>query len=129
MSGVEAAGIILAVIPIVVEIIDWYESRVRGRDTKHLVESLKNNRHIFLNSIESLLLSAVPAAEVQALLRHPDGTGWKDKSLESRVSDVLGHDANIIFSKIQHIYKTLVKLQKKLPVSITQHLVWAVARS
>lgn len=116
----EAAGLVLSIIPVVVGTINWWEGRSRGRDMQHLAESLENNRHIFLNSIETLLRSALPAAQVQILLHDPVGDAWRDPILEQQVIDVLGNDGRDILGKVTHIYKTLLKLQKKLPVS-TDH--------
>lgn len=118
MIGIDAAGLVLAILPIVVQIVGWYDMRVSGRDAKHLAESLENNRKIFLNSIEFLLRSAVPAAQVKALLDNPEGAAWSEESLQQRVSDHLGDEADHILEKIEIIYKTVVKLQEKLPVSL-----------
>ena len=68
MAGIDTAGLVLAVFPVVIDIVTWYDDRVRGRDTKLLAESLENNKQMFVNSIEYLLKSVVPPADLRILL-------------------------------------------------------------
>jgi hypothetical protein len=117
VAGIETAGLALAVFPIVIKIVDWYSSSVSGRDTKLLAESLKNNEKMFLNSVESLLLCVVPAAELQILLDDLEGDPWRSQSLGDKVAKHLGCEADSILEKINDIYKTVLKLKDKLPVS------------
>ena len=116
MAGIEVAGLALAVFPLVVEAVSWYSDTAKGRDAKHLADSLENNRQIFFNAVEQLLRSAVTAEQVQILLDDPGGSGWTEETFIESVNEHLGREANGILEKIDVIYKTVLKLQKKLPV-------------
>jgi hypothetical protein len=116
MAGIEAAGLALAIFPIVTQTLDWYGGILTGRDIRDLADSLRNNEQIFLDSVESLLRSAVPAAQVDFLLSAPDGESWKNGSLRQSVSDQLGVDAARLFKNVDTIHIILRKLNEKLPV-------------
>jgi hypothetical protein len=117
MAGLEAIGLILNILPVVIEVVDWYSGRIRGRESKQLADSLKNNRQIFLNSIEYLLRSVVSAEKVKILLDKPGGDAWREPSFVDQVNEHLGDEAEGIIEKIGDIHKVLIKLQEKLPVS------------
>ena len=116
LSGIEAAGLALAIFPVVVEMVDWYGGNVTGRDSKLLAESLRNHERMFLNSLESLLRSVVPAGELQILLSDLTGEAWRDQVLNSKVAEHLGCEVDSIMEKIDEIYRTVLKLKDKLPV-------------
>lgn len=67
-AGIDTAGLVLAVLPVVIDIVTWYDARVRGRDTNLLAESLENNKQMFVNSIQYLLQSVVPPSDLRILL-------------------------------------------------------------
>ena len=117
MIGVDVVGLALAILPVVFEAVDWYSGRIRGRDSKLLADSLKNNTKIFTNSIEILLQNVVPAQRVQVLLSDLEGKAWKDEWFQEAVEERLGSQADDILGKILDIYKTALNLKQKLPVS------------
>ena len=116
-AGIEAAGLALAVLPVIIEIIDWYSGSITGRDTKFLAESLKSQELIFLNAVEALLRSVVSAAQLRTLLRDVGGESWKDAGITARVVECLGTEAGGILENISSIHKTVLNLKEKLPVS------------
>ena len=116
LTGIERAGLALAIFPVVVEMADWYSGKITGRDSKLLAESLRNNEQMFLNSLESLLRSAMPAAELQGLLSDVTGDAWRDQALNDRLVEYLGCEADTIMDSINDIYGTVSKLKEKLPV-------------
>lgn len=118
MSGIEVAGIVLAVLGALIKGVGGYNEVVTGRDVKLLVESLKDNRIMFSNSVEYLLRSIVSPDELTTLLNDPNGDTWRDSDLDGRVIAHLGPDASNFTHKILDIYNTLALLQKKLPVSL-----------
>lgn len=116
-AGIEVAGLVLAIFPAVIGLVDWYGDRVSGRDMKFLAERLENNKIMFLNTLDHLLLSVVPPHEAGTLLRDPDGNAWKDAALNNRIINHLGPAADRILDQIAGIYTAVLKLQQKLPVS------------
>lgn len=123
MSGIEAAGLALAVFPLVLDAVAKYNGLVTGRDIKLLSESLKNNEQMFYNAVEFLLRSTVPPEDLRVLLGDLSSDLWKSEWLSNRVAQNLGHKAGSIFLKIDGIYKTVLKLKQKLPVSWPLRLV------
>lgn len=115
-TGIDAAGLALAIFPVVISTVDWYSGRISGRDFKHLSESLKTNEKIFLNSIELLLRCIAPPREVKDFLDNLKGPQWKSESLEKKVKEHLGDEAESILDKMKDIYRTINKLGDKLPV-------------
>ena len=116
MSGIEVAGIVLAVLGVLIKGVGGYNEVATGRDVKLLVESLKANKIMFSNSVECLLRSTVSSDELTRLLNDQTGDIWKDPDLDQRVVAHLGDSAKYITQKIHDIYRTLDRLQKKLPV-------------
>jgi len=118
MSGIEVAGLVLAVLGALIKGVGGYNEVVTHRDVNLLVESLKDNKIMFQNSIEHLLRSIVPANELTRLLNDHTGDIWRQHDLDQRVIAHLGEDAENFTKKIVDIHKTLAQLQKKLPVSV-----------
>lgn len=116
MSGIEVAGIVLAVLGALIKGVDLYDEVVAGCDVKFLVRSLQVQKTMFSNSVEHLLRSVVPADELERLLDDERGEPWGRYDLDRRVSEHLGHGAEDITEKIHDIFKTVHKLQQKLPV-------------
>ena len=117
MSGIEVAGIVLAVLGALIKGVGGYNEVVTSRDVNLLVESLKDNKIMFSNSVEHLLRSTVSTDELTRLLNDHTGEIWKEHDLNQRVIAHLGKDAENITEKIRDINRTLAQLQKKLPVS------------
>lgn len=128
MSGIEAAGIVLAVLGVLIQGVGGYKEVVTGRDVNLLVESLKDNKLMFSNSVEYLLRSVVPPDELARLLNDPSGGLWKDEGLKQRVAAHLGEDACNIIEKIRDLRTTVVQLQRKLPVSAHDLVLIYIAR-
>jgi hypothetical protein len=118
MSGIEVAGIVLAVLGTLIQGVGGYNEVVTGRDVNLLVESLKDNKLMFENSIEYLLRSIIPPRELELLFDDLGGEPWQDRDLHQRVIAHLGQDAENILRKIKDIYNTVSQLQRKLPVSV-----------
>jgi hypothetical protein len=117
MSGIEVAGIVLAVLSALIQGVGGYNDVVTGRDVNLLVESLKDNKLMFENSVEYLLRSTIPPGELELLLGDLRGESWQDRGLHQRVIAHLGQNAENILRKIKDIYNTVSQLQRKLPVS------------
>lgn len=118
MSGLEAAGLAIALFSVASKGVASYRGRVTTRDVSFLADSLDNLEAMFSHSIERLLNSAVSSDELAVLLGDLQGLAWKDLSLNDRVKAKLGQAADGILRKVEDIYKTILGLQRKLPVSM-----------
>lgn len=116
-AGIEVAGLLLAIFPVVIAVVNWYGDRVTFRDIKFLAEQLGNHKQMFLNTLAQMLLSVVSPLEAGRLLNDPDAAAWKDVRLNDRILEHLGPQANRILGQIGEIYRTVLVLQEKLTVS------------
>ena len=114
MSGIEVAGIVLAVLGALIKGVGGYGKVVTGRDVRLLEESLKDNKIIFSSSVGHLLRSTVTANELTRLMNDTLGNTWTKNSLDERMIAYLGAHARNIISKLDDIYNTLSQLQKKV---------------
>jgi hypothetical protein len=118
MSGIEAVGLALSIIPVVVEILDFYSGSLTSRDVSFLAESLKNRELIFKNAVEELLNSILSKEELRELLRNPRGLMWTDDSISTRMEQHLGAEAGDLLEIAKEIHRTVYHLKEKLPVSL-----------
>lgn len=123
LTGIEAAGLALAIIPVVVEILDFYSGSLTSRDVSFLAESLRNKELIFKNTVEELLNSVLSKTELRKLLEDPRGPLWTDDGINSRVADHLGAEASGLFEVAKEIHSTVHDLKAKLPVSTSLSIV------
>ena len=84
VTGIETAGIVLAILPLVIEGLKAYLEGVRtiekwcrfDRELANLVRILDAEYIRYLNTCEELLIGIVPPSTVGALLDSPSGDGW-----------------------------------------------------
>lgn len=117
MSGLEVAGLVLGVFPVLTQMVSSYRGELVGRDAAYLLESLRNNELVFRNGIELMLRSIIPATELEVLLEDLGGDAWKDDALNDRIMTQMGRDARAIIRNLKDIYRTLSRLKQTLPVS------------
>lgn len=117
-AGIDMAGLALSIFPIVIRTVKWYSSMVTSHEIKLLADSLSINKIIFRQSVEYMLRSVVVStAELRELLDNPGGPAWQDKALVERLANHLGADYGTIVETMNNIYRTILKLSQKLPVS------------
>ncbi|KAL4799853.1 hypothetical protein BDV19DRAFT_354936 [Aspergillus venezuelensis] len=128
MSGVEIAGLALAVFPILVNQLDKY---VRGiekikilRRYKHVVKdhslSLETQGTIFLNSLERVLEGVADDDELQGVIKDPGGKQWKDPLLQKRLRVKLDRSYASFVENTASLHALLVDLAKKLDIDIKE---------
>jgi hypothetical protein len=98
MSGVEAAGFVLAAIPLVISFMEHYADGVRtinrwrkyDRELKSLCRRLRSEEELFRNTCELLLRDIVDSEQqLETLVLNPAGLEWSDPALESRLQSKL----------------------------------------
>ncbi|KAL9116231.1 MAG: hypothetical protein Q9227_000602 [Pyrenula ochraceoflavens] len=97
MSGVEAAGFVLAAIPLVVKGLECYVHGVGTikryfkykHELKSLLRTLKTEYDIFRNTCEELLEGLVQAQKMAILLQECGGNQWKDPAIEKKLKNRL----------------------------------------
>lgn len=89
MSGLEIAGLILGLVPVVQAGIDYHRNSLTGKEMRQLQRTFFTQRNIFMNTIEELLAPLVSDAQLKKLLDDPKGVAWQDLRLSSKLQQHL----------------------------------------
>lgn len=122
MSGVEAAGFVLAAIPLVISALEHYAEGVETiqkwwryqKELSSLRRVLGAEYDRFLNTCEELLAGIVPDAALAALLDDPGGTGWKDPDIERKLKARLRKSFNSYLETVTDLNEVVNILKEKL---------------
>jgi hypothetical protein len=121
-SGVEIAGLALAVFPVVVETVSLYlkaaESVKRLWRYARVLRQLHrriNLEHVKLaNSCEQLLYEIVETRDLLDLISHPGGPAWREAELRSKLQEHLGRSYESFFDTMLEINLSLGCIRAKL---------------
>ncbi|KAJ5361951.1 hypothetical protein N7541_002795 [Penicillium brevicompactum] len=123
VSGIEAAGVALALIPLLVNQIDGY---ARGIEKIRLLRNCHrelltyhtglNTQHAILQcTLENVLDKVVNDEEaVASLIQDPQGAGWKDATLQKALLRKLGRNYEPFLGNMSSLSELLIRLSKKL---------------
>ncbi|KKY28411.1 hypothetical protein UCRPC4_g00578 [Phaeomoniella chlamydospora] len=122
MSGVEIAGVALAVFPLVVKSIATYAQgietiallRKRRRAFEMYKEALEVQQTFFMDTIEGLFVGIIDAADLSTLLGNPLGKDWQAPKYEQRLRVRLGRSYNAYCSHCKDIRTSLRYFEEKL---------------
>jgi hypothetical protein len=123
LTGVEAAGIALAIFPLLITGVQSYLDGTRKandmwhwkRSLRRLRRELETESSLFENTCENLLKEVVSSDKLLALL---DGKGWGDPDFVRRLSEHMGERiAKSFVSEVKELSKFLQKLEAKLGLS------------
>lgn len=125
VTGVEAAGIILAILPLVVNQLDAYvqgletiktfRTKRYRRELESYLTRLGTQQAIFLNTLEHLLEDVADSDdEVRDLIGNPAGTSWQDPVFQERLRKRLGRDHDIYIKTMTMLSGILQNLSDKL---------------
>lgn len=128
VTGVEAAGLVLAVLPLLVNQLDVYargieKIKVLRRYRREFADysvGLGTQYAILLNTLEQALEGVVEDDdEVSELINHPRGECWKSPTLQSRLRLKLGRDYELFTGNTNSLLEMLERLSRKLEISAT----------
>ncbi|KAL3450075.1 hypothetical protein BJX65DRAFT_305537 [Aspergillus insuetus] len=123
MSGVEVAGLVLAILPLVVNQLDNY---ARGLETFRTLRrykweleacssTLSAQCAIFLNTLEIFLQDAVDDHDERLdLIKNPTGPGWRKPAFQKALADKLGRDYVAFTGTVTGLCGLLEELSAKL---------------
>lgn len=124
VTGVETVGIILAILPLVVNQLDAYvqglvtiktfRTKRYRRELESYLTRLGTHRAIFLNTLEQLLEDIVDDDEVRDLIDNPTGTLWQDAVFQETLRKRLGRDHDIYIKTMTMLSGLLQDLSNKL---------------
>ena len=120
----EAAGLVLAVIPLIISALEYYAEGVTTitkwwnyrRELKSLVRVLDAEYARFLGTCEKLLNGLVSSAELKALIEHPGGPLWKDKLLDCKLKIRLQRSFSSYSRSIEDMVEAVRDLETKLEI-------------
>ena len=125
MSGVEAAGLALAVFPIVIGLLDRYQDgyeKLRDwvlfrREFTRLVNDLHREQILFQQHVESTLRSVTDSEfELMKMMEDPQDLRWKSEVLAQRFRRKLSGSGEYenYMSSMESIYGNLHDMSEKL---------------
>ncbi|KAL2865870.1 uncharacterized protein BJX67DRAFT_382553 [Aspergillus lucknowensis] len=128
-SGVEAVGVALAILPLVVNQLDNYargieQIKVLSRYQRTLEDfalQLGTQHRIFQNSLQHVLDEVVDDDNLlRSLIADPDGDGWKEPLLQKNLMAKLGRDHAYFFANVLSLHDMLKRMAVKLDVDVTK---------
>lgn len=123
MSGVEAAGLVLAAFPLLISALedyrqgfevleDWWQIQ---REYKKCKQNLKLQKLVFEENLEELLRPIVrDEDELSLLLADPGGGKWKDRGLEQDLKERLPKSYEIYLEIIDEVNRVMENLKDEL---------------
>ena len=126
VTGVEEAGLVLAVFPLVLDgLSHWLEGVHKGKRWWRIRLQLKNyklrlqsQRVVYQNTLELLLVDIVQADDIAAMLAEPGGDVWKRAEYDSLLHRRLGGAYETFFENLNFMLTTLSEVKKKLGIEV-----------
>ena len=122
MSGVEVAGIVLAVLPLLISAAEHYDGCIRPilryrkitEEVNLFQRQLNIQKTIFKNQCQNLLESVIEHdAACRMLGVGAEDPAWKDASLEKRLLEQLGASKEACITSLELIQERLENIQTK----------------
>ncbi|KAG6986644.1 hypothetical protein G7Y79_00075g099160 [Physcia stellaris] len=133
MSGIEVAGIALAVFPIIIKGIShftegietikrWRQYRIRLQSYANVVET---QYVYYLDTIEGLLIDIVDSEDDMArLMSHPRGVDWQSSVYAERLRQRLDRSYEVYVRTIKTMVQNLSAMCRKLGVTTSGDVMW-----
>lgn len=126
MSGVEVAGLVLAVIPLVVAGIDSYSNGLRTiKKIRHCMDELEDMRddlecehEKFQHTVELLLSDSVDDRTLQRLFDDIGGEMWADEHVDKCLHGRLQRSYAIFWKSVKSMNKSLQELKRGLDLDV-----------
>jgi len=126
MSGIEIAGLVLAVIPLFISAIEHYEDGLRPVRVLKLIvyrEELARYRRkltiqygLYDSALQELLVDVVPQDELRDMIAKGYGSHWKNAALEDRLKKRLGSVYNTYFIVMEQIQDVMARIASLLDI-------------
>jgi len=124
MSGIEIAGLVLAVIPLFISAIEHYEDGLKPlRAFAYYREELAQYRMkltteygLYYNALEELLVDVVPEDQLHDMIAQGYGSHWKNAALEGKLKTRLGSVYNTYFLVMQQMQHVMARIASLLDI-------------
>lgn len=128
VTGIEAAGLALAILPLIVnqadnyvqglETLKTFRSRRYRRNMESYYNSLSTQRTILENVLERCFQGVVEYEEdISELINNPSGPLWHDPTLQNMLSKKLGRNFDNFIRTVTELAGLLEEFSKKLGLS------------
>ena len=123
LTGVETAGLVLAVFPLVLDGLSYWLAGVQKvkrwrriyRQLKNYEIRLQSQRVTYQNTLELLLVGIVQIDEdTAAMLAEPRGDAWRRARYDHLLHKRLDRAYDTFFETLQFMYTTLSEIEEKL---------------
>lgn len=123
MSGIEVAGIVLAVIPLIITGIEAYDRKIKRRrnlleELEDLKDELESEYAKFRNTMELLLSDSVDDRTFNQLFSDVGGKLWSNTRVEECLKNRLRQDYEIFRKYVNRMSSSVEDLQKSFPSDI-----------
>lgn len=130
MSGIEAVGVVLGILPLIISAAEHYETTVRpftrfirfAPELSSFRQQLRTQKAIFINECRLLLAALVGRAQATEMMTDHAHPSWSDDGLEREMCDQLGGSGEacvdiikLIEAKLAIIEGESIKFQGALP--------------
>ncbi|KAL4879922.1 hypothetical protein BJY04DRAFT_219726 [Aspergillus karnatakaensis] len=128
---VETVGLVLAVLPLLVNQLDNYARGIQHvkllrryhRTLADYALKLRTQHAIFLNNLEQALDGVVDDDDqIQDLINNPDGDPWKDPVLQQNLRRKLDRNCDYFLENMASLYSMLIRLAKKFDLNLTRQM-------
>ena len=125
MSGIEIAGLVLAVFPVVVSGLKAYAEGIETvktwrryrRELDGYKRQLETQRVWYLDTLEELLVFVDSEEELAELIREPGGLQWQRPEHATKLRERLDHSYDSYLAIISELLQTLQVVKKKLCIN------------
>jgi hypothetical protein len=123
MSGLEAAGFVLAAFPLLISALEHYRASAEvlsdwwqiKREYRKCKDEIRFHQLAFEQNLEKYLLPLiVDENELQDLIADPGGPRWKEAELEGKLKDRLPKAYDLYISTILQMNETMKELEEEL---------------
>jgi hypothetical protein len=126
MSGIEIAGLVLAVIPLFISAIEHYEDGLRPVRVLKLVvyrQELARYRTkltleygLYNSALEELLVDVVPQDKLRDMIAQGYGSPWKSAALEDKLRKRLGSIYDTYFLLMKQMQDVMARIASLLDI-------------
>jgi hypothetical protein len=121
MSGLEAIGLVLNILPLLISAAEHYDDVLRPfrryrkftPEVKRFADELSSEKVIFQEELRLLLASVTNYDVAEKMVEDRDHPSWKDPKLEMRLSGYLGKSKEACKNIIEIIDEDLNKIEEQ----------------
>ncbi|KAI0450710.1 hypothetical protein F5B21DRAFT_489739 [Xylaria acuta] len=122
MAGIEAVGLALGIIPLIISSLEHYQDgksavstwRQHAKVVRSLVRNLKTEHGILYNTCETLLGGIVSPTKLEPMLNEPFGPLWQNENTKERIERRLDH----MYNTFQETVRDMLAIMEELKLNL-----------